>query len=370
MWTRIVLVLAIGVCTMRIAHAYPQFQLSRDATCTGCHISPDGGGLLQENGENVAEDIAWKAHDARFMYGALDMPDWLQLGGDLRGATGFVQAQLARGAAYPMQAELLARAAAGQFSIIARGGLRQLNEDASAAHVVWSREHYAMWQQKPGAGRGLYARVGRFMPTFGLRLVEHPVYTNKYGGRPLYYEAYAAAISYVGDGAEVHVTAFAHDRIASTAEHGDGGAVYGEARLGDHAAIGAEAKVSANEAATHTFAGLTGKLYVPGADLLLLGEGQLIRDHIAAGAGDRATRLAAYVLASRPLPYGLLLDVGLGYYKQDTRVRGLSRDCIDANVHWFVDSHIELLITTRLEILDGGGGPNGGYALGQLHYRL
>ena len=32
------------------AHAYPQFQMSRDQTCTGCHLSPSGGGLLNENG--------------------------------------------------------------------------------------------------------------------------------------------------------------------------------------------------------------------------------------------------------------------------------------------------------------------------------
>ena len=32
------------------ADAYPQFQLSQDQTCSGCHISPTGGGLLNENG--------------------------------------------------------------------------------------------------------------------------------------------------------------------------------------------------------------------------------------------------------------------------------------------------------------------------------
>ena len=42
---------AVAVAAMAgTAAAYPQFQLSRDQTCTGCHLSPAGGGLLNENG--------------------------------------------------------------------------------------------------------------------------------------------------------------------------------------------------------------------------------------------------------------------------------------------------------------------------------
>lgn len=365
----LVLALVAIAVTGGRASAYPQFQLARDPTCTGCHLAPDGGGILNENGIATAEAIAWKPGDGSFMYG-MSKPSWLQLGGDVRGAAGFVDHGSPDGAGYPMQAELAGSAGYHGFSFNARGGLRTPQDGGSALHVLWSREHYLMWQQKPDSNYGLYVRVGRLMPTFGLRLAEHVVYTERFGGYPLYGEAYAAAASYVVPAFEVHLTAFMHDPVATAVEHGDGGAAYVVRRLGPRAELGADWKYSSSDDQTRMFVGLTGKVYFPKPDLLLQAEGEVIRQRITAGAGDRAWQLAGYLLASHPLPYGLLLDAGIGHYTQDTRVEGLTRDCIDANLHWFATAHIEGLVTTRLELLDVGRGNNGGYVLAQVHYRL
>jgi len=352
----------------RRADAYPQWQLSREMTCTGCHVSPDGAGLLTENGTAVASAVAWKDFGAEFAYGKVPTPSWLQLGGDLRGAAGFVDPGYASGNGYPMQAELSARVATHGFSVFANGGFRQPSERAGNLHVLWSREHYLMWEQKPGEGQGLFVRVGRLSPTFGLRLAEHVAYTQDHGGRPLYDEEYAASISFVKHEFEVHGSGFVHDPYGTPNEKGDGGALYAEVRVGTHAAAGLEGKYTKSDEDTRMFGGITGKLYLPGPDVVLLGEAELIQQKLAVG-GDKANKIAAYVLGSRPLPHGLMLDVGVGHYTQDTRVKGLYRDCIDVNVHWFADTHFELLWTNRLELL-GDGGPNGGYSLAQLHVRL
>lgn len=361
-------VIAVVLGLAAHAHAYPQWQLSRDVTCTSCHLAPDGGGLLNENGLATAQAVAWRDHDARFFYGAFETPTWLVLGGDVRAAGGLVDARGAGSAFYPMQAEVAAAAGFGAFSVRAIGGLRRPQEEGSALHPLWSREHYVMWQQKPDESTGLYVRAGRMMPTFGLRLAEHVVYTQRYGGRPLFHETYALAVSFVERAFEVHATAFARDRLGGGPEHGDGGALYAEARIGERAAVGLEGKVSVSDDQTRTFGGVVGKLYVPAADVTLLGEAQLIRQTLA-DVDFTSNQLAAYVMASKPLPLGLQLDVGAGHFTHDLRVDGYYRDCIDANLHWFVDAHIELLLTTRFEKL-GGGGPSGGYALAQLHYRL
>jgi len=97
---------------------------------------------------------------------------------------------------------------------------------------------------------------------------------------------------------------------------------------------------------------------------------QFVRQHILAASADFSMKIIGYVLASRPMPHNVMLDLGYGHYTQDTRVEGLYRDCVDLNLHWFVDSHLELLLTNRLELLDRGRGPTGGYTLAQLHYRL
>lgn len=352
-----------------VAHAYPQYQLSRDATCTGCHVSPDGGGTLNENGLAVAESSAWIQQAPEFMYG-MGKPEWLDLDGHVRSASGYVRPGVNSFALYPMQAELSARAETHGFSLNLTGGLRRPQEGGSALHVLWSREHYVMWRQKPGENTGLYIRAGRLMPTFGLRLAEHVVYTQRFGGRPLYGEAYALSASYVQQKYEVHATGFASDRIGSAVEKGDGAALYAEAKLTDHAAVGVEGKYSKGDEVTSIYGGLTGKLYLPGPELLLLAEGQVVRKEITAGAGDKATQLVAYVMGSRELGSGLLLDVGVGHFTQDTRVKGLYRDCLDANLHWFMTPHVEMMLTTRLELLDAGNSPTGAYALAQVHYRL
>lgn len=368
MTTRIVMALAVVTALVRVADAYPQYQLSRDPTCTGCHRSPAGGGLLDENGLAVAEATAARAGAAGFLHGAIELPGWLQLGGDARFAAGAVGHGALGGAAYPMQAELGASLGAGSFSLELTGGLRRPSEDASALHVLWSREHYAMWRQHPDSPYGAYLRLGRFMPVFGLRLAEHAIYTERYGGLPLYGEAYAAAVEYVAPGYEVHATGFVHDPIGSAVEHGDGGALYAEVRLGGHASIGGEAKYAGSADQHVTYAGITGKLYVERAELLLEAEAELIHQQIVAGGA--INQVAGYLLASRPIADGWLLDVGVGHYTQATSVAGLYRDCVDANLHWFTTPHLELLATTRLELLDHGVGPTGGYALLQVHYRL
>jgi hypothetical protein len=371
--TRGSIVIVLVIATMLLgssnqAAAYPQYQLNSDKTCTGCHLAPDGGGILNENGVNTSEATAWHPGDGNFMYG-MTKPSWLELGGDARAAAGFVDPGTPSAAAYPMQAELAASVHWSGFSLHATGGFRRPADNGSVLHVVWSREHYLMWQSAPESHEGVYLRVGRLMPTFGLRLAEHIVYTQRFAGEPLYGEAYAIAASYITDAFEAHATGFIHDSIASAQEHGDGGALYAEARVGEHGAIGAEGKYASSADAHRTYAGLTGKLYLPGPSVMLLGEAEVIHQNFLA-ANDRIDQIAAYVMASHPLGSGLLLDLGAGHFTQDTRVKGLFRDALDVDLHWFQTSHLEWLVTTRVELLDAASHKSGGYALLQIHYRL
>jgi hypothetical protein len=66
-----------------------------------------------------------------------------------------------------------------------------------------------------------------------------------------------------------------------------------------------------------------------------------------------------------------MLDVGIGVFDENIRLADLHREAFDLNLHWFATSHIEAIFTGRFETLAfGQGGPNAGYALVQLHYRL
>jgi hypothetical protein len=370
----ILVVLAV-VGTAGRAYAYPEFQLSRDQTCVSCHISPSGGGLLNENGMTTAETISQFGHRPEFFYNAIPTPGWLTLGGDVRTTYGYMRSPQQYLVGFPMQADLYASAKfADHFHVTATVGYRPSEYGNEAATHVWSREHYVMWQQNADANEGLYVRVGRFMPVFGLRFVEHPLYERRFGGTALYTETYGVAVAYVMPKFEIHATGFIKDPLIDPVAHDNGGALYGEARLTEEMQVGAEGMVTVSSDDKKYRGGVTAKYYVKGADLLLEGEGQIVNQHIGSFG---LNQLMVQLMVTKFLPAGLMADFGIGHFDENLRIAGLDRDAIDFNLHYFWDSHTEITLATRIELINQGrtqgtdlGGPTGGYALLQLHYRL
>ncbi|HEY0482051.1 MAG TPA: hypothetical protein VGD37_31245 [Kofleriaceae bacterium] len=363
--------LALALLTPRAtAHAYPQLQLSRDATCSGCHISPAGGGLLTENGLNTAESMSRWGTAPEFFYGKIPTPSWLTLGGDLRGATGYVQTPEKLLASFPMQIEAYGQAVLGAgISLYVDVGSRASEVGKETTTFAWSREHYLMWQERPGETAGLSVRAGRFMPVFGLRLAEHPTYIRRWGGTPLYGETYGVAAEYVDPRFEAHVTGFLKDPLLDTPEHSNGGAAIGEVRITPRLSVGAEAMYTQSTDDKKVRVGALGRLYLEGPELLLQAEGQFMNQLIQPRGAPK--QIIAYLLASRFIGQAYLLDVGLGFFDENIQITELHREAVDLNFHWFATSHVEAIFTGRFETLAfGAGGPSGGYALAQLHYRL
>ena len=360
--------LAVSVVGLATAHAYPQYALSREQTCGACHLSPTGGGLLNDNGELTDEDDATWGGDPTFLHGAVELPEWFRFGGDLRFGAGATNPGGGVGpAAFPMQSELHAAVLRGPITVAADLGFTIPREEGSPLTVLMSREHYVRWNQHED-GLGLYARAGRFMPVYGLRWAEHTAYVRRYGGTPLFGETYGASVGWVSSGAEAHVTGFVHDPLHDGIEDGDGAAAYAEKRFGA-AAVGAQARYANAPDNVRTQGGLTGKLWLDGPAVLLQAEAQVVRQSF--DSGPARTQVVGNLMASWFVHHGYLLDVIVGHYDQDTAVPDVDRDAVELNLHWFPKAHVELVLMTRLQAIGlGNGGDTSGYALAQLHYRL
>lgn len=370
---KLVVVLGVLVLSAVTAHAYPQYQLSRDKTCTACHLSPAGGNLLSENGYAVAEAKSQLGTAPEFMYGKLGTPGWLTLGGDLRGAAGYMRTPEKILAAFPMQIELYAAADLGNgITLHTNFGPRPSNPDNKAATSVWAREHYVMWQQKPGETEGLYIRAGRFMPVFGLRLAEHTVYTRRFGGTALYADTYGLAVEYVTEKFEAHATGFIKDPLIASVEHYSGGAAYLEYRVTDKLAVGAEGMAEVSKDDKRYRGGIIAKTYLEPADLLVQAEAQFVNQLVDSNDGRGAPKMfVGHLLLTRMLGEFLMLDLGVGHYDPNLRIGENERTGLDLNVHYFTTSHLELVLNTRYESIGlGKGGDAGAYAILQLHYRL
>lgn len=363
-------VVAVALCApARRAAAYPQYQLAKDQTCSGCHLSPAGGGLLNENGLTVAESASTFGGAPEAAHGALVGPGWLTLGGDLRVAAGGIRQGGIAPFFAPMQAELYGRAQlpAG-LSAYATVGSTRGNEDSP---ITWLglREHYVQWQPEAGATTGLFVRAGRFMPVYGLRLAEHTAYTRRYGQVPLGSEAYGASASYVEPGWELHATGFVHDGLRGAIERGNGGALYAEKRLGEVASIGVQGRYAKATDDARAAGGLTGKYWLEGPALLLSAEVAAV--HQAFAAGGARNQVVSYLLASWFPKDGWLVDLGVGQFDEDVKVAKVDREAVDLNVHWMTTSHLELVLMNRVQTIGlGGGGATSGWSMLMLHYRL
>lgn len=359
---------AIVAAAATTAHAYPQFQLSHEQTCGACHLSPTGGGLLNDNGELTDADDATWGGDPTFLHGKVELPAWFRFGGDLRGAGGVTDpGGGVTGAAFPMQYDLHAAALAGPITIVADLGLRVPKDGGSPLTVLRSAEHYIRWNQQDD-NLGWYARAGRFMPVLGLRLAEHTEYVRRYGGTPLYGEAYGVGVGWVSAGAEAHVTGFVHDPLQDAVDDADGAAAYVEKRFGT-AAVGAETRYAKGSDNVHTLGGVTGKLWLEGPAVML--QAEVKAAHQTFDVGPARNQIIGNLMASWFVHHGYLLDVVVGHYDEDVKIRKVDRDALEVNLHWFPRAHLELILMTRLQTIGfGRGGDTSGYAMAQLHYRL
>lgn len=375
----IVLVVAGAAATAR---AYPQYQISRETTCTGCHLSPAGGGLLGENGLAVAENSSQWGTAPEFLDGLVSTPKWLVLGGDIRYASGYDHREpTTKGfVTFPMQADVYANAIFDALSVHVTAGardpdcgdldlpMRGMPPPSSECKnnystVLWSREHWLQWQHPSG----LYLRAGRFMPVYGLRFFEHPIYTREYGGTPLYAETYAAAAEYITPDWEVHATAFVHDPLQPTTEIGNGVALYAEDRVQKTTAVGAETKVDITGDDRKIYGGVTAKQAL-GEAALVSAEAEVV--HQKVNAGGTANGVVAHAMGTYFLG-AVMIDLGLGFYTPDVHIRYVDQEAADLDLHWFMTSHVELVLINRFQMLEfGAGGLSSGYSLLQLHYRL
>lgn len=352
--------------TARDAAAYPQYTLARQATCSACHISPAGGGLLDGMGPITAEDDTTYGGDGGFLEGKVTLPEAVKIGGDVRFAVGGSDNGGGFGPAlFPMQVEAYGAYTSGPVTAYATLGLAPIG-DGDAIEALLTREHWVMYRPSP---EGLYVRAGRFMPVYGLRLAEHPFYVRRYGGAPLFGETYGVGVGWMSDSVEAHLTGFIKDPIRTPVEQGNGAALYVEKRVGESFAIGAQGRFADSDWDRRIQGGLTSKLWLEPGNLLFQAEVGVTRQNF--DAGPVRSQLVGQLLATWFFKSGFFLDVGLGQYDADIGLKDQDRTSFDANLHWFPWAHGELILMTRLQTIGfGNGGDGSGYTLLQFHYRI
>lgn len=367
--------LVLGLVLARgAAEAYPQFQLSTaNSRCNLCHISPTGGGLLNDYGRSESGDtISQFGGDGSFLYGAYEEPTWLKLGVDLRGAAlAKQQTDDPEYYAFPMQGDTYLYLKGGPLSLYAVGGPRaQVREPRdSVIDRFGSREYWLMWRPKT---TGWYARAGRFFTPMGLRSQDHTMFVRRYLGLHSWEETYNLSVGTVSDESELHVTAFVPVPYAlqGNGSRAYGGVVYWEKRLAeDKAVVGAQARGAVAEVDRRYLVGGIGKYYFEDAQMMLMGELDLQLQQFDA-VGDARAQLVGHLELDYWPKTGFLLAASIDRFDQDMSVENLARDAASLSVQWFPLAHWELMLLGRLEAQGNQYDDPSSLAMFQLHYYL
>lgn len=352
------------------AAAYPRFQLSTGAaTCSECHLAPGGGGLLTDYGRMEAGDTVSRGGDGALLHGLWSPPSWLTVGGDLRGATLVKQQDGERELlAFPMQADLHARAGGAGFSFTLIAGLRGGARDPRPPLVerLTSREHYLMYERSTW-----YVRAGRFFPVVGLRSPDHTAYVRRYLGHGLLEEPYGVAGGIVRGDWEAHLHAFVPRPVPflGAGPLAKGVAASYERRvLGLTAAVGGSVRYARSDDEARTTAGVIGKRWFERAGLLLLGELDLQRQTFDGGAPAR-WQLASYLGATQTVTRGVLVGFGLHRWQPDLGLR-TARDAVELDVQYFPRAHVELHLLNRAAAVGNDLDAPAWFSMLQLHYYL
>jgi hypothetical protein len=179
------LALLVSIALPAAARAYPWMIRDGYTNCSGCHVDPNGWGLLTEYGRGQAQIVLptlWgKAQEdveptPGIAYGLVPLPSWLNVGLSLRGA---VLSTTAMGTTtwrdILMIADLRAGVTAGPFLASVSFGYVPTGARLAALtnqlhDNLVSREH---WLGVRLDDNKLYFLGGRMNLPFGLRNVEH-----------------------------------------------------------------------------------------------------------------------------------------------------------------------------------------------------
>ena len=177
------------------AQAYPWMIRHHYTGCGACHADPSGAGPLTAYGRIAGGDfLALKtggqappsedSPSARFLFGAVPLPNWLELGGDVR-----LMSLTSKPRGVPLTNRLVwmqldAHATITVSRFVASGSLGYAPEGALGAALtrgtennLVSRQHWLGYQLPFGSE--LQLRAGRMNLPFGIRNIEHTLWARK-----------------------------------------------------------------------------------------------------------------------------------------------------------------------------------------------
>lgn len=181
-----------------VANAFPDLSRHGYPNCTACHVSPSGGGLLNEYGRELSKEIlsTWAFEgEQKFAYGILPDQDKVLLGAFFRGVQ-FHKETIAVRQGYPifMQADAEVGIQTQYATVVGSVGREEIGTSSEPKGKTFSRRHYAMAKFNEHT-----LRFGKFQRMFGFGDPDHRLYVHAITGFIQDREAYHVEYAYAGE---------------------------------------------------------------------------------------------------------------------------------------------------------------------------
>jgi hypothetical protein len=239
------------------ASAFPEMVRHGYTNCTSCHMSPNGGGILNPYGRTLSEQAlsGWSQDgEGNFLWSAFKMPDWLNIGGDFRGM-GMVNNTFAWEdvKAFPMQADMEGSVSVGRFDAVASVGYQagQNVPDPSMTDNILSRRHYLTFH----ATDNIAIRAGKFYAAYGINMPDHSIWVRQLFGFDQDQETYNVEGSYIADKFDVFATAIFGRPYEPQLTIDSGAAVRASVTMAETYKVGLGYYYGTNPTETHHLAG-------------------------------------------------------------------------------------------------------------------
>ncbi len=169
------LVLFLALFLSISSYAFPENIRHGYTNCTACHISPSGGGVLNEYGRSLSKEIqsTWAYEgEENFLHGMVDttaVKDWLVIGGDFRAVQVHQENDnVKRGKFIKMQAGIELGINQPKWAVV--GSFGKFDDEEWKTDFT---RYYALYRVTDE----LTLRAGRFLPPFGINNSEHNLAT-------------------------------------------------------------------------------------------------------------------------------------------------------------------------------------------------
>ena len=164
------------------AAAFPENVRHGYFSCTACHTSPSGGGVLTPYGRSLSAELmsTWgKPNTAGFLFTDNESekaPSWFRAAILLRAVQTYRNTSQVEKATYiPMQADLETGVDTEKLAVIATAGFRANGTSGQNLNEFYSRRHYLLYRFSDDWS----VRAGKFLFSFGLNEPDHITATRR-----------------------------------------------------------------------------------------------------------------------------------------------------------------------------------------------